>query len=293
VIDLHTHSTCSDGTDPPERIPELAAAAGCSAVALTDHDTLAGIETARRRAAELRVELVAGCEVSCSFMGTSAHVLVYFVEPGDGPFQDELVHLRHDRVARNRHLARRLSELGLPVTYEQMVAEAAGEESVGRPHVAALLVRVGAADSIPDAFDRWLGEGRPAYVPKARVSPATVTSLASASGGVAVLAHPLSLDLAWDDLDRAVGELAGAGLSGIEAIYGNYSPDQRSQLAELARRHDLVSTGGSDFHGTVKVGLSVGTGRGDLDVPDDVLRQLLERRPSSSDAASSTTTPAG
>ncbi|MHB8220250.1 MAG: PHP domain-containing protein [Acidimicrobiales bacterium] len=280
MIDLHTHSTCSDGTDLPERIPELAAASGCSAVALTDHDTLAGIPPARRRAAEVGVSLVAGCEVSCSFKGTSAHVLVYFVEPGEGPFQDELGRLRADRVARNRRLADRLAELGIAVTYDQMVARAAGEESVGRPHVAALLVSLGAADSIPDAFDRWLAEGRPAYVPKSRITPGEVASLAAASGGVAVLAHPLSLDLGWTELDRALAELAAAGLSGVEALYGRYSPDQRVRLVELGRRHDLVPTGGSDYHGTVKSGLSVGTGEGDLRVPDDALDRLVARRPS-------------
>src|SRR5580704_3551794 len=171
MIDLHTHSTCSDGTDPPERIPELAAAAGCTAVALTDHDTLAGLDAARRRADVLGVALVPGCEVSCAFRDTSAHVLVYFVDGADGPLQDELARLRDDRVERNRRLVARLQELGIPITYDDVVAEAAGERSVGRPHVAAVLVRLGAADSVPDAFDRWLASGRPAHVPKARLAP--------------------------------------------------------------------------------------------------------------------------
>jgi predicted metal-dependent phosphoesterase TrpH len=278
VIDLHTHSTCSDGTDPPERIPELAAAAGCSAVALTDHDTLAGLAAARRRAQELGVRLVGGCEVSCAFGDGSAHVLVYFVDEGEGPLQDELARLRRDRVARNRRLAERLVELGVPVTYEEFVAEAAGEESVGRPHVAAVLVRHGAADSIPDAFDRWLAKGRPAHVPKARVTPAEVADLARGSGGVAVLAHPLTLNLTPSELASAVGELAGAGFAGIEATYARYTREQRAQLTELAQRFGLVATGGSDYHGTVKAGLSVGTGQGDLHVPDAVLEELAARR---------------
>ncbi|HVX23085.1 MAG TPA: PHP domain-containing protein [Acidimicrobiales bacterium] len=280
MIDLHTHSTCSDGTDPPERIPELAAAAGCSAVALTDHDTLVGLAAARRRAAEVGVDLVPGCEVSCAFRGGSAHVLVYFVDDGDGPLQSELARLRHDRVARNRQLVDRLVELGIPITYDQVVAEAAAEESVGRPHVAAVLVRLGAADSIPDAFDRWLASGRPAHVPKARLAPADAAALARASGGVAVLAHPLTLDLGPSALDAAVAELAGAGFAGIEAVYGRYTPDQRAALVDLARRYDLVPTGGSDYHGGVKADLSVGTGRGDLRVPDDVVGALAARRAS-------------
>lgn len=279
MIDLHTHSTCSDGTDPPERIPELAAAAGCSAVALTDHDTLAGLGRAGRRAGELGIRLVPGCEVSCAFRGGSAHVLVYFVGDGDGPLQEELVRLRRDRVARNRRLAERLVELGIPVTYEELVAEASSEETLGRPHVAAVLVRHGAASSIPDAFDRWLAGGRPAHVPKARVAPATVAELARGSGGVAVLAHPLTLGLGPAALDAAVAELAGAGFAGIEAVYGRYTRDERAALGDLAHRHGLVATGGSDYHGTVKDDLSVGSGQGDLRVPDDVLEELAARRP--------------
>jgi predicted metal-dependent phosphoesterase TrpH len=279
VIDLHTHSTCSDGSDPPGRIPELAAAAGCSAVALTDHDTLAGLDEARRQAGEVGIRLVPGCEVSCAYRGRSTHVLVYFVEGVDGPLQEELARLRQDRRARNLHLVERLQELGMPVTYEEIVAEAAGEESVGRPHVATVLVRHGFAESIPDAFDRWLARGRPAHVPKARVAPGEIAERARASGGVAVLAHPLSMELEPSELEEAVVELAAAGFAGIEATYGQYSPDDRAMLAGLARRHGLVATGGSDYHGTRKPGLSVGTGLGDLEGPDGVLDRLADRRP--------------
>ncbi len=279
MIDLHTHSTCSDGTDPPERIPDLAAAAGCSAIALTDHDTLAGIRSAQRRADELGIELVSGCEVSCSYRGTSAHVLVYFVENREGPMQEELARLRDDRVVRNRRVAALLEELGIPITYDEIVAEAAAEESAGRPHVAALLVRRGFAESIPDAFDRWLGEGRPAYVPKARVTPAEIAMAARASGSVAVLAHPLTLDVEITALDDVAEELAAAGFAGMEAYYGRYTPEERAQLAGVARRHGLVPTGGSDYHGTVKTDLWIGKGEGDLCVPDDVLVELKGRRP--------------
>lgn len=279
MIDLHTHSTCSDGTDPPERIPELAAEAGCAAVALTDHDTLACLGRARARAEELGIELVPGCEVSCRFRGGSAHVLVYFVDDGDGPLQEELARLREDRVGRNHRLADRLEQLGVPISYDDIVREAAGEESAGRPHVASLLVQRGLADSIPDAFDRWLGEGQPAYVPKARVSPPEIATAAGRSGGVAVLAHPLSLGLDVASLDDVAAELAAAGFVGIEAYYGRYTPSERSELVALARRHGLVPTGGSDYHGTVKADLSVGKGGGDLSVPDEVLAELRDRRP--------------
>ncbi len=279
MIDLHVHSNASDGTDSPGTIPELAAAAGCSAVALTDHDTLAGLGAARARAAQVGVELVGGCEVSCAFSGVSTHVLVYFIDHEEGAFHDELARLRDDRVHRNRRLAERLGELGIPVTYEDAVAAASSEESLGRPHFAALMVEKGVAESIPDAFDRWLSQGRPAFISKARVLPSQIVETARQSRGVCVLAHPLTLELPPDELDRAVGELADLGFAGLEANYANYRPEQRRQLADLAARHDLVATGGSDYHGTVKPGLSVGRGRGDLKVPDNVLERLAARRP--------------
>lgn len=287
MIDLHTHSTVSDGSESPTRIPELAAAAGCRAVALTDHDSLAGLAEAGASAERLGIELVAGCEVSCTKpsgpggakASGSTHVLCYFVEEGDGPLQDELRALRADRRARNQALVERLAELGVPVAWDEVVAEAGAEEGVGRPHFARVLVRHGQADDVSDAFDRWLADDRPAYVPKARLGPDEVARLARASGGVAVLAHPLSLGLAPPDLEAVVRELAEEGLVGLEAVYGNYLPDERRMLTSMAGRVGLVATGGSDFHGTFKPDLSVGTGRGDLDVPDSALDALADRRP--------------
>lgn len=280
MIDLHTHSTVSDGSDPPERIPELAAAVGCTAVALTDHDSLAGLPAARRRASELGLTLVPGCEISCRGPGSGGmHVLVYFVEDDGSPVSAELARLRDDRRTRNERLVTRLHELGVPLSFDDVVAEAGGTEGVGRPHFAAVLVRTGVADSIDDAFARYLGAGTPGYVPKARLEGPEVARLATASGGVAVLAHPLSLGLEPPALEATVAELAEAGFVGLEALYGRYRPEERRALADLARRHGLVVTGGSDHHGTSKPDLTVGTGRGDLRVPDEVLDDLTARLP--------------
>jgi predicted metal-dependent phosphoesterase TrpH len=280
VIDLHTHSTVSDGSDSPRRVVELAVEAGCSAVSLTDHDSLAGLGPARARAGELGITLVPGCEISCRSPGPGGmHVLVYFVEDDGGPLSSELGRLREDRRQRNLALADRLAALGLPITYDRVVAVAGGEEGIGRPHFATALVQAGAVESVDDAFERYLGNGRPGFVPKSRLTGAEVAALATASGGVAVLAHPFSLGLEGADLARAVGELAGAGFAGLEATYGRYSPRQRTALANLARRFDLVPTGGSDHHGDLKPDLRVGTGRGDLKVPGRVLVHLEARRP--------------
>jgi predicted metal-dependent phosphoesterase TrpH len=275
VIDLHTHSTVSDGSDDPAHIPELAAANGCSAVALTDHDRQNGIAPARVRAAELGVELVAGVEISCEHSGTM-HVLVYFLEPGEGPLQDELIRLQAARDSRNHKIAGLMQSLGLPVTYEEIEAEAGGT-GAGRPHMAAILVRKGVVGSIQEAFDVWLAKGRPAYLDKERLTADVAIRLARQSRAVPVLAHPFSLGLDQAGTESTVAELVSHGLGGLEAIYGRYRPEQRLALTALARRHGLAVTGGSDHHGTFKPDLQVGIGRGDLDVPDSALDDLRAR----------------
>jgi predicted metal-dependent phosphoesterase TrpH len=278
VIDLHTHSTVSDGSDPPAQVAELAAAAGCAALALTDHDRIDGVEEARARGRALGVEVVGGCELSCATQRGTMHVLAYFVD-GEGPLGQELVRLQQARDERNRRLADRLAELGLPVNLEEMEEEAGGP-GVGRPHAAAVLVAKGVVASLQEAFDRYLAKGRPGYVDKERLSPADAVGVVRASGGVAVLAHPKSLVADVADLAPAIAELAELGLAGLEAHYGRYTPGERQELAALAGRHGLVATGGSDYHGTYKPDLRVGTGGGDLCVPDHALEELAARRPS-------------
>jgi len=277
VIDLHSHSTCSDGSDSPARVMELAAAAGLGAVALTDHDNVAGLEEAAQRARELGLEFVPGCEVSCAFEPGGMHLLCYFVDRAAGAFNDELARLREDRAGRNVRLLARLAELGMPLDADEVAAQA-GSEVVGRPHFAAVLVRRGHAESIEDAFDRYLKKGGVAYVARADAEVEEAIRLTVEAGGVAVLAHPHSLELAAPALDQLVEHLAGVGLGGIECLYGRYLPDERAALAALARRYGLVATGGSDFHGAYKPGLMIGSGLGDLAVPDEVLDELRARR---------------
>ncbi|MDA8296075.1 MAG: PHP domain-containing protein [Actinomycetota bacterium] len=278
MIDLHTHSTCSDGSESPASVVEHAVASGCSAVALTDHDNLDGLAEARAKARTLGVRLVPGCEVSCSTPSGTMHLLCYFIEEGDGPLQRELAALQRDREQRNEVMAERLLALGLPITYGEVLAEAGGT-GVGRPHFAAVLVRHGLASSVNDAFERYLAKGRPGYVPKTRVEAPEIIELCRRSGGCAVLAHPLSLELEGDDLRRRLAELAATGLTGLECYYGRYEPDERRRLAKLASELGLVATGGSDYHGSYKPDLEVGTGRGDLEVPEAALAELDERRP--------------
>lgn len=272
MIDLHLHSTSSDGSETPSRIVDLAAEAGCSTIALTDHDGLGGLETARARASALGVGFIEGCEVSCTDDIGTIHLLVYFVTEG-GSFDRSLQQSRDDRARRNSELLDKLRWLGMPLDPAELAAEA-GAGTVGRPHVAALLVRHGYATSVNDAFGRFLGDGRPAFVERAPLSPLTVIDRARAEGAVVSFAHPLTTGLDPTSLERYVTRLEAGGLGGLEAFYGRYGSETRASLVALARRTGLVPTGGSDFHGSYKPDLSVGTGLGDLHVPDDVVDEL-------------------
>jgi 3',5'-nucleoside bisphosphate phosphatase len=281
VIDLHSHSTMSDGTDPPARVVELAADAGLSALALTDHDTLDHLPAARAAADRAGVRLVAGCEISCELgerAPGSMHLLVFFVDDTLGELQDRLRALQAARDARNVQIVEALNEHGVPITLEAVRAQA-GPGSVGRPHIARVLMEQGYVSSIQEAFDVWLAKGRPAYFERDRLAPEDAIELTHASRGVCAVAHPASLGLVNGALDEFVGELAGKGLDGLECEYGAYVPAERASLHELAARHGLAPTGGSDYHGDNKPGLSVGTGRGDLRVPDKYLDELESRRP--------------
>jgi predicted metal-dependent phosphoesterase TrpH len=202
---------------------------------------------------------------------------VYFVDDGAGELQGRLAELQAARDERNVQIVESLNAQGVPITLEE-VGTQAGPGSVGRPHIARVLMDSGHVASIQEAFDVWLGKGRPAYFERDRLGPEDAIELTHASGGVCAVAHPGSLGLADDALDEFVGELAGAGLDGLECEYGAYPPEERKPFHELARRHGLAPTGGSDYHGDNKPGLSVGVGRGDLRVPDEFLSELESRR---------------
>jgi len=277
VIDLHTHSRFSDGSASPTEVVDLAASVGCSALALTDHDGLAGLDEAARRADALGIEFVRGCEVSVSFAPGSLHVLCYFV-PDAGPLPDKLVELRAERERRNERLVELFRDLGIDLTLEEVELEA-GSDVVGRPHFAAVLMRRGVVTSVAEAFDRFLAKGAPAYVEREHVDAAEIFDAASRSGALTSIAHPMSLGLAPAELDKTLHTFVEQGATGLESYYSSYDVLLQADLVSMARRHGLVPTGGSDFHGSFKPGLDVGRGRGDLQVPDEVLVELQARRP--------------
>lgn len=274
TVDLHTHSTASDGSDPPGTLVELASEVGLSALALTDHDTQEGLGTAVAAAATHPLELIPGVELSLNYDSGTMHLIVLWLDPGNGPLQDRLHGLQSGRTRRNEEIVRKLEDAGLPITIEEVLEEAGGG-SVGRPHIAAVMVKHGYVPDIRTAFDLWLGRDRPAYVGRDRLDPGEAIGLARESGAVPVLSHPHTLGVttgpAMADL---LTDLKRAGLIGLEAIYGSYHRHEREGYADLARRFELVPSGGSDYHGTYKPGLSLGSGYGDLAVSDSVLDEL-------------------
>jgi hypothetical protein len=276
VIDLHTHSRFSDGSATPTEVIDLAVEAGLTAIALTDHDGLAGLTEAEDRAKTAGIDFVRGCEVSASFQPGSLHLLCYFV-PTEGALPKKLADLRGERERRNEKLLELLTGLGFPITREEVELEA-GSDVIGRPHFAAVLIRHGVVSSVEEAFQRFLAKGAPAYVEREHVEPTEILEVAAESGVLTSIAHPMTLGLEPTELDRLLDDFASSGVDGMECYYSSYDEDLQRDLAAMARRHGLVPTGGSDFHGTFKPGLYVGTGRGELCVPDEVLDELRARR---------------
>ena len=243
------------------------------AVALTDHDNLDGIPEAIEAAGQHGIELIPGIELSCEWDQGGFHMVVLWLEPGSGPLQDKLADLQKGRASRNQHMVDKLAGLGLDITYEEVLEEAGGT-GVGRPHMAAILVRKGVVKSMSEAFDFYLAQGRPGYVGRPRLTPEAAISLARASGAVPVIAHPHTLGIFREELDAELKRLAGIGLIGVEAYYPEYEPDTRFELVERARQAGLVPSGGSDYHGSYKQGLKMGNGYGDLVVDRTVLEEL-------------------
>lgn len=274
-VDMHLHSTHSDGSDTPSELMALAAKSGCQYVALTDHDTVSGVAEAQDAATDYGLTLLRGLEVSVPRPFGTLHVLVYLGDRGGSEIERTLSSLQEGRSRRNHELITEIQSEGIDITWDQVVAKAPGG-NVGRPHFAAAMVEAGLATSIQDAFQRFLGKGARYYVPKAGLDIDSLLELCRASGGVACVAHPLSLSLAPAEFDGFVGELAAKGLQGLECHYSRYSLAERTALAELASSKSLIATGGSDYHGTFKTGLTVGYGEGDLNVPRSSFEAVVE-----------------
>lgn len=276
MIDLHTHSTASDGTFSPSRLIAQAENVGLHALALTDHDTVDGLEEALRASKNARVLFVPGVELSARVDRGSLHIVGLCIDPWDAHMRRVLRDLVEMRNARNAKIIKKLNELGIDVTLDD-VAKKAGGHVLGRPHFAAVLIEKGLAKSPADAFGRYLSPKGSAYVQKERLEKRQAIELIRRAGGLPVLAHPNQTMLDGPDLEKLVKELADLGLEGIEAYYSGYSPPQVKRYRRLGEKYNLVLSGGSDFHGDAKKAIALGTGPGSLRVPDELLEPIFER----------------
>lgn len=242
IADLHTHTTFSDGMLTPEELVRAAAAAGIATLSITDHDTLDSLPAARKAARMHTIELIPGCEFSAQSAQGEVHILGYFIDPASVHLQNYLSGKKEMRRSRAEDIVKRLVSYGIEVSWD-MVLDKAGNGTVGRPHIAAAMVEQGLVDTYQEAFDYWIGDGRPAWVSKKLLAPAELIELIHDSGGVAVLAHP------GRDFDRVrMQNLIAMGLDGIEVVHPRHSSAFQEDLREFAQQEKLVATGGSDFH---------------------------------------------
>jgi predicted metal-dependent phosphoesterase TrpH len=306
-IDLHTHSTRSDGTYTPTELVHYAALKGLSAIALTDHDTIDGIEeamqaaealrskallsksllsdvhqsgpiqsTAHAPAAQVVPEVIPGVELSTEYKGKDIHIVGLFMDWQNREFAKKLHEFADARVYRNRKMCRLLTEHGYPVQYEDLES-AFPDTVITRAHFAQYLMDHGMISSIDEAFKKLIGDDCPCFVPREKISPHDAVCFLLAFGGVPILAHPLQYKLRDDELDALVASLRALGLAGIEVYYSTHKQADTSNLSRLADKYGLLLSGGSDFHGSRKRNLDLGTGYGHLYVPDGILPPIREK----------------
>lgn len=300
-IDLHVHSNCSDGTLSPRELVDHAIKNGLAAFALTDHDTVDGLDEAIKYAAHLRTlqesaqgvsvpsdeaekesvcavtsavpEIIPGIELSTEYQGADIHVMGLYIDYQNETFRNRLQEFVDSRTNRNRKMCDMLQQAGVSITYEELLAANPGAV-ITRAHYARYMLEKGYVKSRQEAFDRYVGDHAPCYIPREKITPAQAVELLLQAKGAPVLAHPILYHMSDDRLDTLVRELKGVGLMGIEAIYSTYSPADERQMRALAAKYGLFISGGSDFHGANKPGLDMGVGYGKLFVPQELLEDV-------------------
>ncbi|HSB05262.1 MAG TPA: PHP domain-containing protein [Thermodesulfobacteriota bacterium] len=271
-VDLHLHTTASDGIMTPSEIVRYAKNKGLQAIAITDHDTIEGLEEGLLEGDKIGFEVIPGVEISAEHSPGSMHLLGYFLDIRHPLLKAKLDYLQKARAERNPKIIENLNRLGVRISYEEVV-KASGGGQVGRPHFAQVLLEKGYVRSFQEAFDRFLKKGAPAYVDKVRFKPEQALSFIRESGGVAVLAHPKTLGMN-STLEQILLELMEEGLKGIEVFYPEHSSLEVGQLKALAKRYGLLMTGGTDYHGIDKEELDIGVGRGEMRLPYSLVEGL-------------------
>ena len=270
MIDLHTHSTESDGTLTPQELMQLASDIGLSAIALTDHDTVGGLSKAKPVAKSLGIELVPGIELSTDYNGTEVHMLGFYIDDTNPAFLKKLQDFIDSRNLRNEKMAFLLQKEGFSITLEDLYREYP-DSVITRAHFARYLVEHGYVKDRDTVFRKYLGDNCRCYVPREKITPFEAIDLIHLGGGLAFFAHPVLCHMNHDRLRFFVRDLKEAGLTGMEAVYSMNSPGDERNMKKLAQKFDLLISGGSDFHGENKPYIHLGTGKGNLRIPDSIL----------------------
>lgn len=285
-VDLHVHSNRSDGTFTPAQLVDYAMEKGLKAFALTDHDTVDGLDEAIHYAAGLRVsspvpenvpEVIPGIEFSAEYQGKDVHIVGLYIDYQEKAFREQLQAFVDSRITRNRKICGLLQKAGIPVTYEDLLAEFP-DAVITRAHYARYMLNHGYIDTMAEAFERYIGDGCPCYIPREKITPAEAVKLIGEASGVSILAHPVLYHMTDAQLEQLTVRLKEAGLAGIEAIYSTYTPAEERHIRSLAAKYELLISGGSDFHGANKPGLDLGNGYGKLFVPSSVLDTIRRYR---------------
>lgn len=280
IIDLHVHSTESDGTLTPEEVVFAAKEAGLSALALTDHDTASGVRKAQAAAAECGIELIPGIELSTQYRLPSqgneekeVHVVGLYIDPDNAKLQQKTKEFRECRDSRNQKMVEALQKEGFSITMEGLMADNP-DSVITRANIARYLYNHGEIKSLQEAFDKYIGDGCKCYVGRFKVTPMDAVALIREAGGIAILAHPLLYHLSFVNLQHLIDDMKAAGLDGIEAIYSTYTTGEEQLVKKIAAQNGLLISGGSDFHGANKPTIKLGTGRGHLYIPYSVLEDI-------------------
>ncbi len=276
MIDLHTHSTASDGTLSPRDLVRLAAKSKLDAVALTDHDTLDGLEEALAAGREFDIEVIPGCELSVDLNRGSMHIVGLWTKPDSPALCGNFSFIHTARAKRNQKIINKLNEMSIDITLKEVEALAQG--TIGRPHIAQVLVKKGLVRNFEEAFHKYVGNNGKAYVPRARLSVQQALAALSQDGATSILAHPRFLGLRPPQLEEKLRELKGLGLDGMEVYYPGHDARTMDHYLRIADRLGLAISGGSDFHGAVKPNITLGRGKGSLFIPARVLDDLKTYR---------------
>ncbi len=276
-IDLHVHSDKSDGSLSPSDLVSYAIKQGVSAFALTDHDTIDGIDEAIEASKGTSVTVIPGIELSTAYEGKDIHIVGLFIDKEQPAFRERIGRFANARINRNLEMCEKLAEYGMPITYDELTA-AFPDAVITRAHYARLMVKKGYVKSLKEAFERYIGDHGPCFIPRKKITPEEGVRFILSANGLPVLAHPMQYGMGDARLQQLLDNLKEAGLVAMEAIYCTHTPSEEAKLCKLAKENDLLISGGSDFHGKAKPGLELGTGYGKLHVPQEVLDNLITKK---------------